>query len=187
MSDSPVVAGCRALAGGRPWAWPVASCRPGAAEVSGVQAGPQGRRAAMRSSLEAGGAAPYAARHPYGSERRRQPPPFCSGLSRCPVRRRRQPGTHPVPARGSSTRGSCGAGSSAGQRPRPGAPGCAPPGSCSWGSTGAAARWCSRCCPAATASAGRRSRCPECVRYFVRGIFSRPVPDVYPVLFLRAI
>jgi len=32
--------------------------------VSGVQAGPQGRRAAMRSSLEAGGAAPYAARRP---------------------------------------------------------------------------------------------------------------------------
>jgi hypothetical protein len=40
------------------------SCRPGAAEVSGVQAGPQGRRTAMRSSLEAGGAAPYYARHP---------------------------------------------------------------------------------------------------------------------------
>jgi len=27
----------------------------------------------------------------------------------------------------------------------------------------------------------------ECVRYFVRGIFSCPVPDVYPVPFLRAI
>ena len=35
---------------------------------------------------------------------------------------------------------------------------------------------------------GLRRRLPgECVRYFVRGIFSCPVPDVYPVPFLRAI
>ena len=42
-------------------------CRPGAVEVSGVKAGPQGRRRRRCvSSLEAGGAAPYAARHPPG-------------------------------------------------------------------------------------------------------------------------
>ena len=49
------------------------------------------------------------------------------------------------------------AGRSARQRPRPAAPGLYRPGRCPWGNTGAAARWCSRCCPAARASAGRRS------------------------------
>ncbi len=33
----------------------------------------------------------------------------------------------------------------------------------------------------------RKAAVAECVRYFVRGIFSCPVPDVYPVPFLRAI
>ena len=53
-------------AGAGPWAWPLAACRPGAAEVSGVQAGPQGRRRRRcASSLEAGGAAPDTARRPF--------------------------------------------------------------------------------------------------------------------------
>src|ERR1700735_536193 len=66
---------------GRALGLAVVSCRSGAAEVSGVPAGPQGRRAAMRSSLEAGGAAPYTARRPSGGERRRQPPPLCPPLA----------------------------------------------------------------------------------------------------------
>ena len=34
------------------------------------------------------------------------------------------------------------------------------PGRCLWGGTGAAGRWCSRCCRVARGCAGRRSRCP---------------------------
>ena len=59
-------AGCRARAAG-PLGLALDACRPGAAEVSGVQAGPQGRRRRRcASSLEAGGAAPDTARRPAG-------------------------------------------------------------------------------------------------------------------------
>ena len=95
-----------------------------------------------------------------GSERRRQPPPFCRPCLPGLVRPRRARNSSSACAgvfqprvlrgRAFSWRGDRGQVLAAVHRP----------GRCPWGSTGAAARWCSRCCPAATASAGRRSRCP---------------------------
>ena len=117
------------------------SCRPGAAEAPGSRPAVRPPPQRVRSSLEAGGAAPYHARHPPvmsgGAGRllaflllRR---PGCPGLRHrlgrgLPAQRLARPAVQLVGDRGQVLRG------------------VRRTGRCPWGSTGAAARWCSRCC-----------------------------------------
>ena len=109
----------------------------------------------MRSSLEAGGAAPYPARRPPGVSGGAEPPP----LSRpCPGRRGGRRGLSRACGGGVPAQGLAGPGVELGGDRVPGRLRRARTGRCPWGSTGAAARWCSRCCRVARASAGRRSR-----------------------------
>ena len=62
--------------GGRPLGLALDVCRPGAAEVSGVKAGPQGRRRRRcAAALRPEGRPRTLPGTPPGSERRRQPPP----------------------------------------------------------------------------------------------------------------
>jgi hypothetical protein len=61
---------------GQAAAWPVVPAAEGPQRSPGSGPAPAGAVAERRvSGLEAGGAAPDAARHPCGDERRRQPPP----------------------------------------------------------------------------------------------------------------
>src|SRR6266568_2222737 len=120
----PPWSGCRALAGAGPWPGPWLPAAQGPQRSPG--SGPARRAVAQRcaAALRPEGRPRMLRGTPSGSQRRVSAASvvaWCAGL----VRLRRRPGSHPAPARGSSIRGSYGAGSSAGQRPRPGARGCA--------------------------------------------------------------
>ena len=143
--------GCRACQRGRPVAWPW--CQP--ARGCGGSGGKAGRQAVAQrcaAALPPEGQARKLRGTPWGMTAAAKPPPF---------RPLPGPGPAAAPRRAWPSPGSCGAGSSAGRRPPAGPRGCARPGSCPWGSTAAAARWCSRCCHAARENAGRRSRYPD--------------------------
>ena len=124
------------------------SCRPRDADFSGVDRRPEGRRRRRCGAALRPEGRPRVMRGPrpgYSSASRlRRGPGFVPGWSGP-----RRPGPHRAPAaRGIPFPGSCGAGYSAGRRPRPGARGCGRPGSFPWGSTGAAGpRRCSSLLP----------------------------------------
>jgi len=79
IRGGPLRGGVSRAAGGRPLGLARGCCRSGAAEAPGSRPA-AGRRAAMCSSLEAGGAAPYAARHPREVSGGAQPPPSSGGV-----------------------------------------------------------------------------------------------------------
>ena len=142
--------GWRGRPGGRP-GLALGFLSPGAAAVSGVRP-VRPPRSGAAGSLEAGGAAPYHARPPPVMSGGRSPPPSVLPVSGRLVQelRHRSAGVfQPRVLRGLPFSSAATSSSRS--------PGDGQPGWCPWGSTGAAARWWSRCCPAARASAGRRS------------------------------
>src|SRR4051812_12165410 len=76
-----------------------------------------------------------------------------------------------------STRASYAAGRSVSRPQRQELPRCACSGQCPWGSTAAAARWCSRSCRAARGCAGRRSRLARQYRSATARAGSAPLLD----------